>query len=627
MGKPEKSFNVSKKRVYNSDNNEYAFQLKRPWRFNWWWLLLLLPLLLFIQCHKDIVVTCVDKSNDAPISNLEVTLTYEAHHLWFEGKILSDSLINITQKTDSTGTTVFKDLPCSVYSYIFYCLSEATVETSSECFVDTIHSFNFHYTKHVKLNLEQRREDLHIKLLDKEFGYELPDGLIVYKYVENGQEKTDSAKADAAGIVTIHQMPFCSVMKSLTGKCDGYADSTWVNTPCRNIIVANDSNAMRLRPIKERFTFFVKDKKSKQPIADATCEVTLTPPKGAPIKKIVKTSTDGRGIGVYDDAFIKAVIAIHASKPLYKDGDLEGGPWTVGNFKLQDDDTRTIWLEPEPYREEFVNIDSITGKPIPGVKNVIKITDTGGNAQPPVTEISNSNGVFPVSATQGSRIEIDATKSGYLPKKHVIKSFSKAEKVKMMPEYVELEFRTIDDETKDPLPYCQLEVTGSTSGNIAPTPSTSKSDGSFSVKFRKDENISITASKPQYDTNDYTVRNASYNDLNNPKKRIIPLKSKPLAYENQDHPNYGKKCYPLHKKNRTFRLDWDLCEICTMITVVDDNGNVLGRFGIDSPGGDGNGKRYTPPSGSTTLRCPTETVCVIIQSVNDDLAHFKISSE
>lgn len=525
--KPQ-SIQIDKKLKYKEEYNQYSLQLRHIHR-PWWLLLLLLPLLLFIKCSKDITVSCIEPIGELPVENLPVTMKYQSHFLWNEGKFLASDSIQLTQRTDSLGKTVFKDVPCSIFSYVFYCLQKASFTAVSDCHAVIDEKRNFHYRWRVTLDMEPRREDLHVKLLDKETGDILPDGILIYKYVELGEEKTDSAHADAAGIATLPQMRYCSIMTELKGTCYGYADTVHIDVPCQSLLSANDSTALRLRPIKERFTFFVKNKETKQPIPNALCKVSLTHPgKSKHVEtREVKTSIDGQGIAVYDEAFVLSAIAITASKLHYKDGELEGGPWTVENFNKQNDTIRTIWLEPEPYLEEFINIDSITGRPIPGVTNLIKVTDHDGTVTE-TTEMSNSNGVFPVWAKEDAKVEIVSTKDpeykkkvSVYPKYKDIKDEDK--KIRMQPFLKTLKFRTVREEKPNVLlPKCTLAITGSESGSLTPTNS---GNGEFSVTMRKYEYLSITASRKGYKTNSTKVRNRDWEYLRvNQERRDIPLK-------------------------------------------------------------------------------------------------------
>lgn len=616
-----KNINVSKSVKYEEKYDELTIQMVRR-RFPWWIFLLLLPLLLLIKCHKDITVTCLEPDTKAPIVGVPVTMDYTAHYLWNEGSFMADEPVHRVQETDDKGVTVFRDCPCSVFSYIFYCMSPVTFTAKSDCHAAVDEEHNFHFTRNVELNMLPRREDLHVKLLDLETGDVLPGGTVVYKYSELGKEMTDSAKTDAEGVATLPNMRYCSLVSFMQGSCYGYADTTRVDVPCQDLVTPSDSLALRLRPIKERFTFFVKNKETKEPIPDATCIVTLTHPNGTKTTSPpIKTSTDGKGIAVYDDAFVLSVVAIHASKDHYGDGELEGGPWTVDQFIKQDDDVRTVWLEPEPYQVEFINVDSINGRPIPGVKNEITITDPQGNVTT-ATETSNSNGVFPVTAKENSRIEIVSTKNpGYHKKTTVIPSFLDKEKIPMRPVMVKVHFRTVKQDGS-PLPGCSLSIKGSISGSLKPIGYT---NAEFDVEMRKEESLSITASKNGFGSNSSTVNNTPASSLEN-KTTDIPLKSKPLNFNFSASPKGSfRECYDLEYAPRTFTFSWETCSVCTGLTVVDGNGKVLGRFGVNSPDGQTQTATYSPPTGSTTLTSSTTTVCVIGNDVNTCPCKYSIS--
>lgn len=625
MTKKEKDTIVRKSFKYKNKNDEYTLQLKHH---NWWWLLLLLPLLLFVKCHKEISVTCIEPEGDIPIVGQPVELDYQAHFLLDNWHFLATDSIRMQQTTDTTGTTVFRDLPCSVFSFIFYCLQDMSLTAKSECHTDVEEKKNFHYTWHVNLRMTPRREDLYVRLLDMETKDPLPDSKLIFKYEEHGKEYTDSAFADPSGVVTIPQMRYCSGLNIMVGQCYGYADTIKTNTPCQQLLIPSDSMALQLRPLKDRFTFFVKNIETKEPIPGAECFITFKHPSGKSFGPFrVTTSIDGKGMAVYENAFVRNIVAIKAQKPPhYRDSILATGPWTVEDFIKQDEENRTIWLTPLSYMQEFINVDSITGEPIPGVKNIIVVTDHDGLPKT-FTETSNRNGVFPVSAKEDSKIDIVSTKEPDYNKKHTIcPTFKDADKrIPMSPVMVTLLFRTVHATKGSLLPNCDLKVNGSISRSLPPIDS---ENGEFEVTFRRGEELTIYASKLGYrnTTNKVTAKTWDYLQVSQ-ERRDIPLQQDPISYVNFDHPRYEKKCYSLQEEGRTFQLDWDLCSVCTMITVMDSNGNVLGNFGINSPGGDGNGIRYTPSSGSTTLNCPTETVCVIIQSVNNDKAFFKISSD
>lgn len=575
--------NISKKLKYTEKHNLYTVQLVHR-RFPWWLLLFLLPLLLLIQCHKDIEVSCMEPDTNAPIEQQPITMEYQAHFLWNDGRFLANDSIKLTQKTDSTGTTIFKDLPCSLYSYIFYCLSKASFTAKSDCHAAVDEEHNFHYTCHIDLKMLPRREDLHIKLLDLETSDPLPDGILEYKYVELGEVKTDSAKADPAGVVTIPQMRYCSIMKLLHGSCYGYADTAKVDVPCQDLILANDSSALRLRPIKERFTFFVKNVETKEPIPGAKCEVSLTHPVSGKIDgpHVVTTSTDGKGIAVYGESFILSIIGIKAHKEHFQDSILTGGPWTVEKFIKQDDNTRTIWLKPLPYTQEFVNVDSITGRPIPGVKNIVKVTDHDGTVHTS-EETSNSHGVFPVEAKEDSKVEIVSIKDpDYKQKRTVLPKFKdvKDKKIRMSPVMVKLPFRTVNATKPGELvPNCNLKVSGSISGSLSPSNSGS---GSFEVTFRRSENLTIVASRKNWITTTDKVNAKNYDYLKvDQERRDIPLKQNlPPCSAGKNTPKganemHHSRTYGMGQEEGNASIWVDFYNEPDHLKIVDGEGNVV----------------------------------------------------
>ncbi len=521
MAEKKKSFRFREGRL------EYDVRLRR--KFPWWVFLLLLPLLLLVRCEKDLTVKCVEAETGAAVSYQDVTLSYKDHFIEKIGRWFSADTISLTQKTDTSGVTVFEKLPCSVYSYVFHGLEKGSVSLQSECYQSIDHRFIFHYTRHVTLKVDARREDLRVRVEDKETGDPLPNAVVRYVYFDEGESHRDSVLTDAAGVATLPRMRYCSALDSLIGRCFGYYDDVKTGVPCRDLLFEKDTTALRLAPVKEQFTFFVKNVKSKEPIPDAICSVTLTHPGNSmrTVSRDVRTSIDGKGIAVYTDAPIVSSISIKASKVNYKDSvltDSPRGPWRVVDFIPQPDAVRTIWLEPLPFVREFVNVDSLSGRPIPGVRNEITITQPDGT-KTVVTEISNTNGVFPISAAEDDVIDVVSSKGGeYKIKKSFYPKFKDIDdrQILMQPEMVELEFQTVVADPPSPLlPECSLLVTGSISGLLSPGDS---GNGVFIVSMRKSETLSIVSSKQGFKVNDITVcnRDAAYLSAD-PYRRIIPM--------------------------------------------------------------------------------------------------------
>ncbi len=423
MGNNKKDVNYKKKFKFDNQTDEYTFQLKRR-RFSWWWLLLLLPLLLLIRCERTITVTTVDAESNEAIQGAEVSLNYTAHYLLKDWKFLPDEPVSRSMTTDTDGKARFEKLPCSVFSYIFYCLSRVDISATDPCHNPASARPLFHYTWNQTLRLDLLREDVAIMVVDDETSEPLAGATVRIVTAE----KADSAVTDASGRAMLRQVPHCADLEILNGSCYGYADTTRFNVPV-NALDDIDEATLRLRPIKESFEFFVKDVETREPIPNATAIVTLTDPRsGAKGTHTYPTNVDGRGRGFYDEGFILSKVDIKASKVHYKDSTLQGD-YTVAQFKTLSEDERTVWLRPLPHTVYYQNIDSLTREPIAGVENVITVTDPAGNTTT-YTEISNRNGKFPVSAKEGSKIHIESRYPGYYYDKTTdVDAFTEDEKI------------------------------------------------------------------------------------------------------------------------------------------------------------------------------------------------------
>ena len=564
MEKKVKDIQFKKRFKFKKEHNEYTLQLKK--RRNYWWLLLfLLPLLLFIRCDHDIVVTTMDSEANVPLSGVQVSMSYTPHVLLDSLGFMAHQEYVATQVTDSTGTTVFKDVKCDVFSYIFYCVSKASFTVSSNCYElspDPVEK-PYHYVRNVTLNMQAKREDVKLVVKDKEKDYPLAGAKIEYQYVEGGQQRSDTVTSNANGVAVVKNFLSCGVFRTIKVSCYGYVDTMAVDRYASTIRQYADTATFRLRPEKQSFSYYVKNKESGQPIPGATCVVTLTDSKNNTTRGTSKTNVDGLGKGMYNDAFILANVDIQASKPLYKPGKLEGN-YTVVQFAALPDSQRVIYLEPEAFVKEFQNVDSITGKPIVGVTNIITVTDFKGNVVGKFEEVSNSNGYFPVKAKEGYKIDIvSKLEPEYITKDTHIASFSSGEVIKMMPDKVDITFRTIDEETGELVPNCDLVVTTSLSKITIPTNSDT---GEFTVKgLYRGETISIVASKKDYETNNKKIKNIKVEFLLNayPGARDIPMKLilpdcnvKPVKHETSGVVGRQVASFNLNKRSGTLSFSY-----------------------------------------------------------------------
>lgn len=622
MTKKNSTINFSHNLRYNEKYNEYTVQMIHR-RFPWWILLLLLPLLLLIECKHDITAHVYEVDTEYPVVGANVNMYYSARYLFKSGEFFHRDLINMDATTDETGSALFKDCPCSVFSYIFFALTRAEFTCISDCHDVGSASCNFHYTRNVDIPVDVRRENLRIRVVDKESGDVLPGATVTYIYQEQGKERRDSVQTDGGGIAVLNGMRYCGEIEKITASLYGYADTLRMKLPCADLIIENDSTDLRLRRIKDRIEFFVRDVDTKEPIPEAVCQVTLTY-KSSKEESRVLTSLDGKGRGVYDDAFLLYTVGIKASKEHYNDSVLEGGPYIVDKFNLREPDKRTIWLRPMPQKKEFINVDSITGKPIANVRNRVIITDSEGHQRESVVK-SNSNGVFPVVAKASEKVVIiSECEPSYWPKRTEVGEFGKVtnRKIPLKGRPMKVNFCTVKNKVGgNLLPDCQLRIHGSVSGSLQPSNS---GDGEFTVMAFIFENLSIDASKDGYESNSSTVHNTPVGTLVN-KRTDIPLKEKPLIYE-YDNSIQGstKDCYDLKERGSRIELTWNICPNCTMLIVSDGNGKVIKRLGRDDPQGHGGGIQYSAAFGTIILTIPTQNVCISQVDVYGHRTYYRI---
>lgn len=247
------------KSIRESGQSEYVLKLKKKRGFPWWILVFLLIPLLFIKCHKDITVTCIDDDTETVIEGAKVNIKYTAHFLHDEGTFLKDSLINLTQLTDSMGKAVFKDVPFSVYSCIAYMVSKIDIFATDDCHEPASENKWFHPLFSTTIRMKPKKDNVCVKLVDLNTGQPLPDATAYFSSIRNGKQITDSAKTDINGIVRLNGVPSCSVFESIKGSCYGYADTTKVNVPVDDINDAINPPIMKLRPLYEGIEFQTRD--------------------------------------------------------------------------------------------------------------------------------------------------------------------------------------------------------------------------------------------------------------------------------------------------------------------------------------------------------------------------------
>lgn len=157
MGNSTKNESFDKKVQFRTEQDEYVLQLKK--KRSWWWLLwfLLLPL-LFIQCEHDLKVTVLDERTKAPQENVEVEIEYVSHFFYLDSAFLVNDYQSRKQLTDKDGNAVFKSIRTSLFSYIFYCMSEVVATADEVVAANKL----LHFTRNITLYLEDVDCDIDI---------------------------------------------------------------------------------------------------------------------------------------------------------------------------------------------------------------------------------------------------------------------------------------------------------------------------------------------------------------------------------------------------------------------------------------------------------------------------------
>ena len=508
-----------------SGKSDYEFRMKKP---SYWWLwalgIIAFMLLCCVRCEHSIGVKTVDIDSGENIVCDSVTINYTSHYLYKDGRFFVNETHSITRASDADGIIHFSDMPCSVFSYVFYAFSSAEYIVESECSVlpESPATGLFHYKWFQALKLAPKTTDVVLTVIDRETEEPLADALLRYSYNRGGKMVYDSIKSDAAGRCNMTYIPTCGSINFSRVSCYAYKDTSNISISVIEALSDDDIATIPLTPLKESFTFFVHNKYTHQPIPDAKVEIVLKNKNNVVRHGPISINVDGTGRGAYNDAFIDATLELKASKTNYKDS-IYTPICTVKEFIDKSDSLRVIYLDPLPYNQTFVNVDSISRKPIVGVRNHIVVKSIDGNEYK-YDETSNRQGVFTFKAIEGDHIVIDSKLDPkYEPKHTDIPKFEMGDTILLKPRVADLTFRTIIAGTQTLLPDCSLWIYDSEDNNYKPDNS---DNGEFILhNVPLNANIFIIATKDGYEDNEYSVRNKNVKYLSaaNQSERDIPM--------------------------------------------------------------------------------------------------------
>lgn len=409
---------VKKRFTFKAEETEYIIRLRRK-RWLWWLLLLLLPLLLLIKCEKDVYIKVIDADTKAPVEKAQTTFAYQKSYLFdFDtNRFFTNDSITLSKPTDSSGVSGYTRLPYSVYSYLFKYSTKAHLQATCDCYMSDTLQTRFHALKNkdtLLLQLSPVLIPLDFEVVDDDDNEPLPDAQVEIVAEFGGRVYKDKGITTADGRVLFKKIPECATVKLVRGSLTGYFPDSLQNKKVRGLLKGNvhEQRQLRLKPVKKKIVFYVVDCETKEPIPDATVTIDFDH-KGKKKKQQKRTNVNGVGKGEYDDAHIIADIELVAEKPYYKKGTLPK-KYRVEDFLKLTKEQRTICLEAEEHSVEFINTDKLTGKPLSGVKNKVRIKRGAEIIEE--EHLSDKNGKFKLKIKPGDKVSIVATyPPDYLP--------------------------------------------------------------------------------------------------------------------------------------------------------------------------------------------------------------------
>ena len=249
MGK-KKVIEVDKSFRYTDKTDEYTLRLRRR---NYWWLLLLLLLLLLIRCRHDITVTVVDRKQSTPVEGVTVNLDYTSHILLKDGRLLCHTPHHIDAVTGKDGKAVFRDMECSVFSYIFYCLNPATIAVESDdCITGDTTTCNFHYICHETLAIDRCHPGVTVHVVDRDTGDDIPAAEVTWSETPRGTPAMLTTDGDGRGPLEGAAADDPVTLRVMS-KAKGYADTTYVSVSIPADLQDDGSILIKMRPLNEDY--------------------------------------------------------------------------------------------------------------------------------------------------------------------------------------------------------------------------------------------------------------------------------------------------------------------------------------------------------------------------------------
>lgn len=378
--------------ITSTDQDPEHVLVVKDHKFPWWILLLLLPLVLLIPIKRNVYIE-LHTMEDLAVGYALTDFACPQHWPYKEGDTL-----RLSQRTDSTGRVVFRDIRLPLYA-VWFMSDTASVNSEDEChalggYSDLLK--NYPEDRYLVLRMKEKTVTLPFFVADKETREPLPDADVTV--LIKGEEI--HLRTDLAGGFQI-TAPICARI-NITADKEYFYPNTMEGVFKDFIGKGDEERTIYLTPKKATITIYVKDKKTRQPLPGATVTMNIA---GGAQQQQVSTNVNGVALVSFADLRLTETIDFHSKKVNYADTILP--PATVEQYSAFDIEQRTMYMRPLTKMLTFIDTDGTN--PLPGVKNEIYI-----NGSLKYTEYSNSNGTFNVKDLFATdKISIVASKTNY----------------------------------------------------------------------------------------------------------------------------------------------------------------------------------------------------------------------
>jgi hypothetical protein len=159
---------------------------------------------MFVRCSRDVTVQVVDQFNN-PLEKAEVSIDYDAH--FFPWLTQEEAFKGVT---NDKGVAVVRDMPCSVWSYIFYRSTPMTVAAEFGSLTGT-EIKPFHTTDKViiKINIPDPQGDAQVQVIDDFTQQPIANADVLITIDGSGQPVLHT---DSQGLVSVPGLSYRSLV-------------------------------------------------------------------------------------------------------------------------------------------------------------------------------------------------------------------------------------------------------------------------------------------------------------------------------------------------------------------------------------------------------------------------------